>query len=63
MGLPSVRQLILYLYDCFQLRNRDRVVVIARLIAGAYFGFSREYRTGSCRVQTLLGPAPPERSG
>ena len=42
----------------FQLRNRDRVVVVARLIAGAYFGCSREYHTGSCRLQTLPGPAP-----
>ena len=62
MGLPSVRQLIIYLYDWFRLRNRDRVVVIARLIAGAYFGCSREYHTGSCRLQTLLGPALRERS-
>ena len=55
--------MIIYLYDWFQRHNRDRVVVIVRHIAGAYFGCSREYHTGSCRVQTLLGPAPPERSG
>lgn len=30
---------------------------------GAYFGSSREYHTGSCRLQTLLGPSPPERFG
>jgi hypothetical protein len=60
--LPSVRQLIIYLYDCFRLRNHERVVVIVRLIAGAYFGCSREYHTGSCRLQTLLGPASWERS-
>ena len=63
MDCRAFRQLIIYLYDWFRLRNHDRVVVIARLIVGAYFGCSREYHTGSCRFQTLLGPAPRERSG
>ena len=26
---------------------------------GAYFGESREYHTGAWRLQTLLGPLPP----
>ena len=37
-GLPSVRQLISYLYNWFRLRNRDQAVPIARFITGAYFG-------------------------
>lgn len=30
--------MVVYLYDWFRLRNRDRTVAIARLITGAYFG-------------------------
>ena len=55
--------MVVYLYDWFRLRNRDRAVAIARLITGAYFGESREYHTGPWRLQTLLGPSPPDRSG
>lgn len=63
LGTAERSAVIIYLYDWFELRNHDCSAVVAGSFCGASFGSSREYHTGPCRLQTLLGPSPPERFG